>query len=64
VKDLSVKCRHSAPSGTEIDSNQRTIYEVVPANSTKTVHDVNMGFIAPQVVSSRCRIEDFVIVKQ
>ena len=28
VKDVEITCEHSAPSGTKIDSNTRTIYEV------------------------------------
>src|SRR6266481_4898064 len=29
IKDLEIRCRHSAKSGTEIDSNTRTIYDVI-----------------------------------
>jgi len=35
VKDLDVTCTHYANSGTEIDSNSRTIYETVPAKGKK-----------------------------
>src|SRR5579863_8995592 len=42
-KDFEIKCTHSAPSGTVIDSNSRTIYETVEPRSTKVIKDMNMG---------------------
>jgi hypothetical protein len=59
-KDFEVTCTHRAPSGTKIDSNTRTIYEVVEPNSTKQVNEMNMGFIDSQVASSHCEITDLV----
>jgi hypothetical protein len=58
ARDITVTCTHYAPSGTEIDSNTRTIYEVVPANGKKVVKQFNMGFIHSQAKSSRCEISD------
>ena len=54
-------CTHSAPSGTEIDSNTRTIYELVPAGSKKVVKDFNMGFIHSQAASTYCQIVDYAV---
>jgi hypothetical protein len=54
VKDIEVKCIHSAESGTAIDSNTRTIYRVVAAGSEIVANDVNMGFMHSDTVSSRC----------
>lgn len=51
IKDITIECTHSAKSGTIIDSNKKTIYDVVPANSTKTFSKFNMGFINSQVSS-------------
>ena len=62
VKDLEVKCTHSANSGTVIDSNDRTIYEIVKAHSTKKVNDFNMGFIHTQAARSRCEIVDLTLL--
>jgi len=62
VKDLEVKCTHSANSGTVIDSNDRTIYEIVKAHSTKKVNDFNMGFIHSQAARSRCEIVDLTLL--
>ena len=56
VKDIEVRCEHSAKSGTTIDSNSRTIYEAIPAHSKKTIRDFGMGFIHSQAASSSCRI--------
>jgi hypothetical protein len=59
VKDLTVECIHSAPSGTKIDENTRTIYEVVPAHGSKRMLKFNMGFIHSQVERSSCHITDY-----
>jgi hypothetical protein len=56
VKDISLKCTHTAKSGTEIDSNTRTIYEVIQPSKTRTFRDFNMGFIHSQASASRCQI--------
>lgn len=61
-KDFEIKCTHSAPSGTVIDSNTRTIYEVVDPNSAKKVPNMNMGFIHSQVTRSVCQITDLVVL--
>jgi hypothetical protein len=62
VKDLKIKCEHRAPSGTVIDSNTRTIYEIVPAHKSRTFSNFNMGFINPQATRSGCQIEDLALV--
>ena len=59
-RDFQITCRHSGSSGTEIDSNTRTIYEIVEAHSTKYVSQVNMGFIHSQAAASRCSLTDLV----
>jgi len=59
IKEIEITCRHSAPSGTEIDSNRRTIYESIKANSSRTFKNFNMGFIHDQATRSRCEITDF-----
>jgi 5-keto 4-deoxyuronate isomerase len=59
VKDLTVECIHSAPSGTQIDQNTRTIYEVIPAHGTKSIQKFNMGFIHSQAERSSCHIKDY-----
>ena len=64
VKDIKIKCEHYASSGTKIDSNTRTIYEVVEANSVKKIKEQNMGFIHSQVQQSSCNIIDFIVVEQ
>ena len=58
-KDFEIKCTHSAPSGTVIDSNTRTIYETEP-KSTKVIKEMNMGFINSQASRSGCEITDLV----
>lgn len=59
VKDITVKCRHSGNSGTYIDSNTRTVYEVVPHNSYQAVINLNMGFIHSAVSRTTCAVHDY-----
>jgi uncharacterized membrane protein YvbJ len=63
IKDIEITCIHYANSGTKIDSNERTVYEIVPANGKKVVTDFNMGFIHNQASSSSCQVTDLRIVK-
>lgn len=62
IKDVEIKCRHSAASGTVIDSNTRTIYDIVKSHSTKRFRNFNMGFIHSQAASSGCAITDVALV--
>jgi hypothetical protein len=56
VKDITLECDGLAPSGSRIDSNERTIYRIFPAGAPTTVTDFNMGFVASQVVSESCSV--------
>ncbi|WP_090261044.1 hypothetical protein [Pseudomonas panipatensis] len=61
VKDIEIKCTHFGPSKTEIDSNTRTIYEIINPSQTRTFRNFDMGFIHSQAVSSSCEITDLKI---
>lgn len=61
IKDIEIKCVSKAASGTEIDTNRKTIYELFPAQQTKTVEKFNMGFLHSQATSTACEIMDFKI---
>jgi hypothetical protein len=56
IKDIQITCIHSAKSGTVIDKNERTIYDIVPAKGKRTFKDFDMGFIHSQAASSSCQI--------
>jgi hypothetical protein len=57
VKDVAILCVHSGASGTRIDENERTIYQIVQAKKTLLVPDFNMGFINSQSAGSSCTIK-------
>lgn len=57
IKDIEIECQHYAKSGTIIDSNKRTIFDVVPANSKKIFDNFNMGFVHIQAASTSCHIK-------
>jgi hypothetical protein len=61
VKDVEITCTHYAASGTQIDENTRTIFEIVPAHGKKRVPKFNMGLIHSQARSSSCRITNLVV---
>jgi len=60
VKDITIKCSHYGKSGTMIDSNTRTIYEVIPAYGTMSKSKWNMGFIHDQADESACKVTGYV----
>lgn len=59
VKDIEVTCEHSGNSGTMIDTNKRTIYEILKAKSSKTVTNFSMGFVHSQATKSSCSITGY-----
>ena len=61
-KDFEITCNHFGPSGTKIDSNTRTVYEIVKAHGKKAANRFNMGFIHSQATSSSCKVTDLVLL--
>jgi hypothetical protein len=62
IKDVELRCEHSAESGTKIDTNERTIYQIFRSYSVRTVSGFNMGFVHSQARRSSCDIVDFVVM--
>jgi RNA polymerase subunit RPABC4/transcription elongation factor Spt4 len=62
VKDITIECIHASNSGTRIDSNKNTVFEMVKAGSSKRIKDFSMGFIHSQAASTNCSITDFVLL--
>lgn len=56
LKDFTLQCELSAPSGTLVDRNVKIIYEQVAAGSSKVVRDFDMGFITEQSATTSCKI--------
>lgn len=56
VKDIEIRCEHYAPSGTKIDSNERTIFEILQPGEKRSFQDFNMGFIHSQATSTGCGV--------
>jgi len=56
LKDITITCKHYGPSGTFIDSNTRTIYEVVQPGKTKKWNKFSMGFVHSQAAKSSCSV--------
>jgi hypothetical protein len=62
IKDFEITCNHTAKSGSLIDSNTRTIYDIVKAHSTKRFPNFNMGFIHAQAAQSSCRVVNLTVI--
>jgi hypothetical protein len=60
-KDFEITCTDFGASGTEIDRNKKVIYDIVQAKSTKSLKQVNMGFLHTQATSTSCEITDLII---
>ena len=56
LKEIEVACAQFARSGVVIDSQRRTISEVVPAHGRLQVEALEIGPIHPKAGSSGCRI--------
>ena len=54
VRDIAIACNFSGKSGTVLTEAGATIYDVVPAKSTKTFNNVNIGLIHSQAASGNC----------
>lgn len=57
IKDITITCVFSGASGTVLGSTTKTIYDVVPANETRTFARFNMGFINSQAKRAGCSID-------
>jgi hypothetical protein len=59
VKDIEVTCSSSGPSGSIIDTNSRTVFDVVREKSFVQVDKINMGFVRGEVVDTKCQVTGF-----
>jgi hypothetical protein len=63
VKDLVIGCTEYAPSGTAIDHNTRTVYQIIKAGETRTLPKVNLGFVQSQATVGGCEVISYDKVK-
>lgn len=57
VKDIEVECDFYAKSGTKLDTNSSTIYDIIEPGKTKLFTDFNIGLINRQANGMDCRIK-------
>ena len=55
IKDIEITCSHFAKSGTQVDRNTRTLFEIVKAGSTRKFADFNMGSYTLRQTPPRAR---------
>ena len=63
VKDIEIKCEHFSKSGTNIDSNSRSIYEDFPAGKSRSFPEFNMGFMLDQAYKTGCIVKNFKVIE-
>jgi len=56
VKDITVACTLTAPSGTLVSTSLATVYERIDAKQSKHLTEVNMGFIHSQSSRASCQV--------
>ena len=59
IRDIEIQCDHYAKSGTKVDRNNRTIYEIVGAKTSRTFNKFSMGFIHEQAATTNCFVKRF-----
>lgn len=59
IKDVEVTCVHTSKTGTVIDRNTRTVYEMISARGYQSVVEMNMGFIHSAAKATHCKATDF-----
>lgn len=57
IKDMAVRCTHTASSGTRLNASRQTIYELIPSLSAREFK-VNMGFVDAQTRDSVATVYD------
>lgn len=58
VKDLSISCEGRGASGTLITRTEQVIYQTVKSKSSRTIKNINLGFMDPQTATASCSIDD------
>ena len=59
LKDIELTCSSSGPSGSIIDTNTRTVFDIVGQKSFLQVNKLNMGFVRSEAVETKCRVTGF-----
>jgi hypothetical protein len=57
VKDVGIRCYFNGKSGTQLSSNNHTIFDTIPAKGRKAFKEVNVGFINSQSATASCNVE-------
>jgi hypothetical protein len=59
IKDMVIQCDGLNSGGTKIDSNTRTIHQIVKPNTTKSVTGVSMGLLSSRVTEETCTLKSW-----
>ncbi len=60
IKDITIECTTHGASGTPLNTVLKTVYEVIQPAKSKTVKELNFGFVNSQSSNAECKIVDAV----
>ena len=63
IKDIEVTCTYFSKSGDKINSNKKTINDVIPPKEIKVFKDFNMGAIHDKTHSTACNCTNIKVVQ-
>jgi hypothetical protein len=63
IKDVEIRCRFYAPSGTAIGSSFGTVYEIIPAHGQKKIAEFDLRRLPPQWERGNCAPGSFNLVE-
>lgn len=56
IKDITIECSTYGNSGTLLNSVSKTVFEVIQPSKSKTVKELNFGFVDSQSATAKCQI--------
>ncbi len=59
VKDFLIECEIFAESGTKVSTASEKVLKLVAGNKSRTLTEVNMGFVPKQIARYSCYLRDF-----
>lgn len=60
IKDITIECTTRGGSGTPLNTVSKTVYEVIQPSKSKTVKELNFGFVDGQSATAECKISSAV----
>jgi hypothetical protein len=63
VKDVEIECSFYGNSGTLLDNQTKTVFDIFKSKRRKKVPRLNMGIVDAQSRTCNCYVKDFVLIE-